>query len=100
MAQWIENSFSICEVVRLIPGLTQCVKDPVLPQAATLDCRRCSLDPAWLSCRQPAAALIQPLAWELPYAADVTIKRRKSKEKEEREAFIGVCGRCGLEGVG
>ena len=32
-----------------------------------------------------AAALIQPLAWEAPYAAGVVLKRPKKKEKEKRK---------------
>ena len=31
----------------------------------------------WLWCRPAATALILPLAWELPYAMDVALKRRK-----------------------
>ena len=40
---------------------------------------RCILDLAllWLWCRLAAAALIQPLVWELPYAAGVALKRKK-----------------------
>ena len=34
----------------------------------------------WLWCRPATAALIQPLAWELPYATDVALKRQKNKE--------------------
>ena len=30
-----------------------------------------------------AAALIQPLAWELPYAAGAALKCKKKKEEEE-----------------
>ena len=42
---------------------------------------RLNLDPTllWLWCRLAAAALIQPLAWELPYAAGVALKRKKKK---------------------
>ena len=38
---------------------------------------RCSLDPAflWLWCRPAPAAPIQPLTWELAYAAGVAIKK-------------------------
>lgn len=37
-----------------------------------------------------AAALIQPLAWELPYATDAALKRKKRKEmqrEKERLAY-------------
>ena len=30
----------------------------------------------WLGCRPAAVALIRPLAWELPYAARVALKRK------------------------
>ena len=33
----------------------------------------------WLRCRLAAAALIQSLAWELPYAADAALKKEKKK---------------------
>ena len=37
---------------------------------------RCSLDLVlWLWCRLAAAALIQPLAWELPYASKYSPKK-------------------------
>ena len=45
----------------MIPGLAQWVKDLTLPQAT--------------------AALIQPLAWERPYAAGAALKRKKKKKK-------------------
>ena len=31
-----------------------------------------------------AVALIQPLAWELPYARGVALKRKKKKKKEKK----------------
>ena len=38
--------------------------------------------------RPAAAALIQPLVWELPYATDAAIKRkRKRKRKKRKEGF-------------
>ena len=39
----------------------------------------------WLWCRLLATALIRLLAWEPPYAVDVTLKRQKGKKKRERE---------------
>ena len=35
----------------------------------------------WLWCRPLAAALIQPLARELPYAAGAALERKKKKKK-------------------
>ena len=49
--------------VGLIPGLAQWVKDLAL---------------LWLWFRLAAAAPIRPLAWELPYAAGVALKRKKN----------------------
>ena len=40
----------------------------------------------WLWCRIAAAALIQPLGWELPYALGVTLKRKEKKKKEKKSA--------------
>ena len=42
---------------------------------------RRGLDPAllWLWCRPAATALIRLLAWELPYAMGVALKRPKQK---------------------
>ena len=55
---------------------------------------RCASDLAWLWlwlwCSLAAAALIQPLAWELPYAAGAALKRKKKKKKKrERETIKG-----------
>ena len=38
----------------------------------------------WLWCRSAAVTLIEPLAWEPPYAAGEALKRRKKKEKENK----------------
>ena len=51
MVERFKNLTSIHEDTGLIPGLAQSVKDPVL---------------LWLWRRPAAAALIGPLAWELP----------------------------------
>ena len=41
------------------------------------------LDPEllWLWYRQAAAALIEPLAWELPYALGAALKKKKKDKK-------------------
>ena len=46
---------------------------------------RCSLDPAllWLKHRLPDVASIQPLAWDLPYAAGVALKIKKKTTKQQ-----------------
>ncbi|MFX3722985.1 hypothetical protein ACJBPS_10480, partial [Streptococcus suis] len=39
----------------------------------------------WLWCRPEATAMIRTLAWELPYAADVALKRQKERK------FLYLC---------
>ena len=52
---------------------------------------RQGLDPAllWLWYRLAAVTPIQPLTWELPYAAAVALKSKKKKEKKERKEKKG-----------
>ena len=40
-------------------------------------------------CRPAAAAPIQPLAMELPYAVGVTVKKKKEEEEEEKREREG-----------
>ena len=48
----------------------------------------------WLSCRQEAAGLIQPLAWEFPYAVGAALRRkiqtkgRKDGRKERKKEKV------------
>ena len=53
------------EVVSSIPGLAQWVEDLAL---------------LWLWCRLADAALMQPLAWEPPYATGAALKSKKIKK--------------------
>ena len=48
---------------------------------------RCGSDPAllWLWLRPTAVALIRPLAWELPHAMSVALKRPKKKKKKKKK---------------
>ena len=50
-----------------------------------VDCR-CGSDPTllWLWHRPAAVAQIQPLAWELPYAAGAALKRKKKCMKTQK----------------
>ena len=42
----------------------------------------------WLSCRPAATAPIQPLDWELPYAAGAALKRPKNSPKKAKKKEI------------
>ena len=69
MAQWFTNPTRNHEVVGLIPGLAQRIKDLAL---------------LWLWCRPAATTLIRPLAWEPPYAAGAALKGQKTKKKKKK----------------
>ena len=76
MAQWLTNLTSNHEVVDLIPGLAQWVKDGGVAVSCGVG-RRCSSDPTllWLWCRPAAAALIDTSPRELPSALSAALKK-------------------------
>ena len=78
VAQRVKNPTSIHGDESLISGLPQWVKDLALSRAEAwlADATQiwCCL---WPWHRLAAAALIQPLAWELTYAASMALKRKK-----------------------
>ena len=47
---------------------------------------RCCSDPEllWLQYKTAAAALIQPLAWELPYAVECSPKKQKKIKNKKK----------------
>ena len=51
---------------------------------------RHSSDPAllWLWHRLAAAAVIHPLAWELPYAAGAALKKKKRKKEKRKNLAV------------
>ena len=69
MAQRLTNPTRNHEVLGLIPGLAQWVKDPPL---------------LWLWCRLAATAPIRPLAWEPSYAKGVALEKAKRQKKKRR----------------
>ena len=81
----VMNPTSICEDAGLIPSPAQWVKDP----SGAMSCgvgHRLGSDPVllWLWCRPAAPAPIQPLAWELSYAAGAALKRQKKNQVVSR----------------
>ena len=90
MAHWLTNMTRIHEYVGSIPGLTQWVKDLVLPEL-WCSCRNGSDHTLlWLWYRPVDVALIQPLAWVLPNAAGASLRKEKRKKKKKSSKWNKV----------
>ena len=63
---------------------------------------RCGSDPAllWLWYRLAATALIQPLAWEPPYATGAALKNKIKTKKEKKMVRTLLEFQKNLRGVG
>ena len=80
VAQWV-----------MIPGLAQwdCGSSIAVSWGGG---HRCGLDPVllWLWCQLAAAAVIQPLAWELAYAMGAALKRKEREIKREKHVSLQI----------
>ena len=96
------NPTSIHEDAGSVPGLDHSLSGSAIGIAVS--CRvghRHCLDPTllWLWCRPAAAALIPPLAWELPYPRCSSKKDKKKKKKWKFWHREQICGCQGGMGV-
>ena len=92
MAQWLMNPTRNHEVVGLIPGLAQWVKESGVAMSCGVG-RRCSLSLAllWLWGRPAATALSGPLAWEPPYATGSGPRKGKKDKKINKNKNKKLC---------
>ena len=70
----------------MIPGLAQWIKDLALPLAVVYKLLMSSdLVLLWLWCRPAAAALIQFLAWERPYATGTALRNKQPPPNKNKK---------------
>ena len=73
MVQGVKNLTAVTQVMGSIPSLVQWVKGSGIGAAVS-----------WVT----AAAQIQSLAWEIPYAAGAAIKKKEREKKKAPECEI------------
>ena len=77
MSQWVKSPTSIHENVGSLPGLAQWVKESGVAMSCHVVLRHSSnLALLWLWLRPVAAAPVQPLFRETPYATGIALKRK------------------------
>ena len=81
MTQWVKNLTSVHEDEGLIPGLAALPQAGVHVEDKALICHCRGVGAA-------AAAPILPLAWKLPYAVGMALKKTKRKYFQ----FYTICG--------
>ena len=85
MAQWIKVLTSTHEDVDSIPGLSQWVRIQYCHKLCHRLQMRLGSGVAVLWLQLAARALIRSLAWELPYAAGVALKRQNKQTKTKKQ---------------
>ena len=88
MVQWLTNSTRNHEVAGLVPGLGLRIRSYCELWCSLQMWLRSGLLWLWLI----TVASIRPLAWELPYAAGMVLKRQKKRKKEDIEVPLCCSG--------
>ena len=83
VVQWVTNPTNVYEDMGLIPGLVQWVEDLVFLWSRVQ--MQLESTVAVAMARVAVAALIQPLAWELPHVTGVALKSKKKKKGKRKQ---------------